>query len=146
MKSILISIQPKFCEKIANGEKTIEVRKTKPKIETPFKCYIYCTKAKKESEKTCFDKYTCVIGNGKVIGEFVCDRITYYYPFGLRGHKLSEETKTAMCLSIEDLNKYGKLNRVYGWHISELEIYDEPKELREFGKSKSPQRWCYVEE
>lgn len=44
MKSVLISIHPKWCEKIANGEKTIEVRKTKPKLDTPFKCYIYCTK------------------------------------------------------------------------------------------------------
>lgn len=31
MKSVLISIQPKWVEKIANGEKTIEVRKTAPK-------------------------------------------------------------------------------------------------------------------
>lgn len=44
MKSVLISIQPKWCELIASGKKTIEVRKTKPKLETPFKVYIYCTK------------------------------------------------------------------------------------------------------
>ena len=43
MKAVLISIRPKWCEKISSGEKTIEVRKTKPKLETPFKCYIYCT-------------------------------------------------------------------------------------------------------
>ena len=43
MKSVLISIQPKWCELIANGKKTVEVRKTRPKLETPFKCYIYCT-------------------------------------------------------------------------------------------------------
>ena len=41
MKSVLISIQPKWVEKIVKGEKTIEVRKSRPKIETPFKCYIY---------------------------------------------------------------------------------------------------------
>ena len=44
MKAVLISIQPKWVEKIANGEKTIEVRKTRPNLQTPFKCYIYCTK------------------------------------------------------------------------------------------------------
>ena len=44
MKSVLISIQPKWCELIANGKKTIEVRKSRPKIETPFKVYIYQTK------------------------------------------------------------------------------------------------------
>ena len=42
-KAALISIKPKWCEKIANGDKTIEVRKTRPKMNTPFKCYIYCT-------------------------------------------------------------------------------------------------------
>ncbi len=42
-KAVLISIQPKYCELIASGKKTIDVRKTRPKLETPFKCYIYCT-------------------------------------------------------------------------------------------------------
>ena len=42
MKSILLSIKPKYVELIASGEKTIEVRKSRPKLETPFKCYIYC--------------------------------------------------------------------------------------------------------
>ena len=42
-KAVMLSIRPKWCEKIASGKKTIEVRKTRPKLETPFKCYIYCT-------------------------------------------------------------------------------------------------------
>lgn len=46
MKSVLISIQPKWCELIASGKKTVEVRKTAPKLQTPFKCYIYCTGGK----------------------------------------------------------------------------------------------------
>ena len=44
MRAVLISIRPKWCELIASGKKTIEVRKTAPKINTPFKCYTYCTK------------------------------------------------------------------------------------------------------
>ena len=43
MKAVLISIQPKWGELIASGKKTVEIRKTKPKLETPFKVYIYCT-------------------------------------------------------------------------------------------------------
>lgn len=43
-RAVLISIRPEWCEKIADGEKTIEVRKTRPKLETPFRCYIYRTK------------------------------------------------------------------------------------------------------
>ena len=42
-KAVMLSIRPKWCKKIVNGEKTIEVRKTRPNIATPFKCYIYCT-------------------------------------------------------------------------------------------------------
>lgn len=63
MKSVLISIRPQWCEKIASGNKTIEVRKSAPK-EVPFKAYIYCTKGKSQSR--------C----GKVIGEFTCNNIT----------------------------------------------------------------------
>ena len=47
MKAVLISIRPKWVEKIVSGEKTLEVRKTRPKLETPFKCYIYCTGVKR---------------------------------------------------------------------------------------------------
>lgn len=45
-KAVMLSIHPKWCEKIVNGNKTIEVRKTRPKLDTPFKCYIYCTSGK----------------------------------------------------------------------------------------------------
>lgn len=48
--AVLLSVRPKWCELIASGKKTVEVRKTRPKIETPFKCYIYCTKPKELSE------------------------------------------------------------------------------------------------
>ena len=44
MKSILISIKPKWVAKILNGEKTIEMRKTMPKSDLPIDVYIYCTK------------------------------------------------------------------------------------------------------
>lgn len=77
MKSVLISIKPKDCELIANGSKTIEVRKTRPKIEIPFKCYIYCTHSGvtvKERDRNIYTDFS-----GKVIGEFVCDGITKLY-------------------------------------------------------------------
>ena len=31
-KAVMLSIRPKWMEKIASGEKTIEVRKTRPKL------------------------------------------------------------------------------------------------------------------
>ena len=81
MKSVLISIQPKWVEKIASGEKTIEVRKTRPKLETPFKCYIYQTKKFVTVDITDgANKYRPFLrqNQDKVIGEFVCDRIDEY--------------------------------------------------------------------
>lgn len=75
MKAVMLSIQPKWCEKIASGEKTVEVRKTRPKIETPFKCFIYETNW---SDNT-YWKNRHKGKLGKVIGEFVCDRIDEYH-------------------------------------------------------------------
>ena len=69
MKSVLLSINPKWCEMIANGKKTIEVRKTKPKLGAPFKCYIYECNWKENTMWSFKHKGRL----GKVIGEFVCD-------------------------------------------------------------------------
>lgn len=43
MKAVLLSIRPNWCKLIWSGMKTVEVRKSRPKLETPFKAYIYCT-------------------------------------------------------------------------------------------------------
>lgn len=179
MKSVLISIRPQWCEKIANGEKTVEVRKTRPKLETPFKCYIYCTKDNTDrvpsriwwkTDKTGFQH----ILNGKAIGEFVCDQITYFGnvatdPWKYLLGSVHEEHKRLItekaCLTEEEILQYkGR----YGWHISDLKIYDTPKKLGEFRQChkceyhegcdqheyscdgyynlrRPPQSWCYVE-
>lgn len=154
MKSVLISIQPKWCELIAIGKKTIEVRKTAPKLQTPFKCYIYCTNEKHKGEvlligndgkQVALGDYRNAfhwknIGNGKVIGEFVCDRIGQIeyqekYLAGLTSRTalqfFADKIKSS-CLTLEELNAYGKCATLYGWHISDLKIYDTPKELGEF--------------
>lgn len=159
-KAVMLSIRPKWCEKIASGEKTIEARKTRPKLDTPFKCYIYCTQS------------GVALGawgkHGKVIGEFTCDRI---YGLAPLNHAPDDVEKQA-CLTREEIVNYLK-GTGYGWHISDLKIYDKPRELREFKKSsrdcfyadlglakrdcpdcknsgcfleRPPQSWCYVEE
>lgn len=158
MKAVLISIQPKWVEKIASGQKTIEVRKTAPKCKEPFRCYIYCSKdnaneivlLKNYKNRFIFGDYRnadghfYTIANGKVIGEFVCDKIiewqhdkghqyyveypddcTSYFPY-LKCH--SEATG----LKCSEIENYGKGKTLYGWHISDLKIYDKPKELSEF--------------
>ena len=151
-KAVLISIRPEWCQKIMAGRKTVEVRRTRPKMNPPFKCYIY----------------KC--GNGKVVGEFLCDQIIEDRTYG---H--NEEFYRAACMSAYDAAAYAMQSPMYGWHISNLKIYDTPKELIEFhtwkkckscNKSgyestaciydenciipaaitKAPQSWCYVEE
>ena len=89
-KSVLISIQPKWCELIASGKKTLEIRKTRPQHDLSFKCYIYCTKKgealiKRENIRDKSGAYPGTIlerVSGKVIGEFVCDSI-YIRPVNL---------------------------------------------------------------
>lgn len=136
-KAVLISVKPKWCELIASDEKTIEVRKTKPKLKPPFKCYIYCTKDKNnhfwtgkrysyadDHSHNAFDKG----GNGKVIGEFVCDTFVTDLTFG---H--DPLFNGAACMSEVEAAAYSCQSPIYGWHISDLKIYDKPRNLSEFG-------------
>ena len=126
MKSVLISIQPKWVGKIASGEKTIEVRKNRPNLETPFKCYIYETTAKYKTRLLGLN-CTCQ-GRGKVIGEFVCDKMLESFLNNNDGWFIEKA-----CLTQEEIDKYQGDNPIlYGWHISDLKIYDKPKDLSEF--------------
>ena len=165
----MLSIRPKWCEKIINGEKTIEVRKTRPKLETPFKCYIYCTMDHPyisvscgELDKLNYRTNTVCRCNGKVIGEFTCDRIYEIRKRGIPENfdycylSLNEwgnddiETEiraiSASCVSKEELNAYGaKAPLLYGWHISDLRIYDAPRKLSEFRRATDPCDSCHAE-
>ena len=162
MKAVLLSIKPKYCELIASGQKTVELRKTRPKTATPFKVYMYCTKEKVPGEillrngevfgqNKGFRQNGDIPLAGKVIGEFVCDEIEDFSNYSV----IAQYLKNRKC--------------GYGWHISDLKIYDKPKELSEFhkhievldgasikeleelgivncGLNRPPQSWCYVED
>lgn len=185
-KAVMISIQPKWCELIASGKKTIEVRKTMPKLETPFKCYIYMTmnglssmigvKTKQGFVMQETHKVYPNMANGRVIGEFVCDKINEFKVFEngavqYWGYYDLEKS----CLTYNQIAEYiGNNKKGYAWQISDLKIYDKPKELSEFKKhlncgnydccvchnwdridlkciamnnelTRPPQSWCYVE-
>ena len=171
MKAVLISIHPKWCELIERGKKTVEVRKTRPKLETPFKVYIYETLGEKiKLSNVC--KGAINRGCGKVIGEFVCDRIIdipYSQYFVDYYHTMPQADLEASCLSLGFIDEYLLSNSGYGWNISNLVIYDKPKELGAFEieckggcdipwvyyppcencrknrLTRPPQSWCYVE-
>ncbi len=197
MKSVLISTRPKWCEKICHEigkeeagkpiyEKRIEVRKTAPK-EVPFKAYIYETKESKR--RYLDDRFNSFLDNkshytdmGKVIGEFVCDKVYLIKNQGSRFSVADEEQSVTneiarqSCLDYDDMVSYLGNKDGYGLHITDLKIYDKPKELSEFRKkgfmteeewlfnlypnthchyeawakkfeiARPPQSWCYVEE
>ena len=155
-QAVLISIRPKWCEKNISGEKTIEVRKMRPKMDMPFKCYIYRSV------------------QGGVIGEFICDDI---FERIVRVGAICEPPKYCICdwnmdctpldtlladacLTKDELEKYLDGGVGYGWHISNLKIYDHPRDLWEFAClqretefglaprpiTRPPQSWRYVEE
>lgn len=139
--SILISINPQWCELIANGLKTIEVRLSAPKLKPPFKCYIYCTRKGKNliyyGKNPDGDPYMS-IKNGKVIGEFVCEKVSKYLYVdhesdpGVKYYDITTAEGEATALSYNKFENYGKGRTLFGWHISNLVIYKEPLPLEAF--------------
>lgn len=164
-KAVLISIRPEWVKKILAGEKTLEVRKNRPNMETPFKVYIYCT-AGNLSYKVNGGMVCNVSGGKMVVGEFVCDNVIV----DTKGENCDILCAQG-CMSLGQVNSYGGNRKLYGWHISNLKIYDFPKPLENFkpwhreckcndlglaipecemchdcAVEKPPQSWCYVEE
>ena len=141
MKVMMISIKPKWCAKIMNGEKTIEVRKNKALASAIQKLideqgyadiYVYCSKS----------NYLGYISNryvGKVVFKFRCYKVeeidytylvnarSYFIQSCLTAHHFSKEC----CLEQWELDQYLNGKKGYAIHISDLEIF-KPKELNEF--------------
>ena len=149
-------------------------------MDTPFKCYIYCTKPEEKlltimkdgdenygetyHGKPVFIKTEKAPTTGlwdkrqKVIGEFTCNRVTNL--FSNSRFWLDEDDVLHTCLSAAEMRKYANGARgLYGWHISDLRVYDHPRDLWEFTGlrqtrfgwepvpiTRPPQSWRYVEE
>lgn len=194
MKAILISIQPKWVEKILNGEKTIEIRKRFPKDYVGW-VYIYCTKDNKNKLVPCYEEddnyhgyyldhfeilergqkpkkpktpepadpfddnkewcnYYCQLLdykqfdsrenlNGKVVARFWCDNVTEYInggqwhdnnTFGSYDDYIKDNILEKSCLTEEELFNYCEDLAFSSIHISQLEIFDKPKDLDSFVK------------
>lgn len=127
-KAVLISIKPHWCDLIRSGRKNMEIRKNRPRFDTPFKVYIY---------ETLNDGR----GRGMVIGAFICDRIWKITPpgsFSIRNGV------SGCCLTYDEVKEYAGWNNIavphdrlrdlYGWYISDLKIYDKPRDLDEFSR------------
>lgn len=161
MKAILLSIRPNWCKLIWSGMKTVEVRKTRPKLETPFKVYIYCTGREEWIMK--LPKTGAQKMSSRVIGEFTCNYIAPIFRYApwipgepaklyarcADGHCRKGYTDQLLrdaCLNRADVEKYfGDLNGLagYGWRISDLKIYDKPKSILDFHRAvDKTELWC----
>lgn len=168
-KSVLISLSPYWYYLIGEGIKTIEVRKTIPKSpDWDKQVYCYMAKDKKsfaQIPKEFQEKYRAHIG--RVGMRWTCDKVYNITPVPYyeeeTGYKIPQVVLDGSCLFAHDIIKYltckDYRRNAYGWHISDLKIYDTPKELGEFltpsgtggvcGNhylSRPPQSWMYIEE
>lgn len=125
MKAVMLSLRPQWAEKIFNGSKTIEVRKSRPSIPTPFTVYVYMTKRKWIFKLLPFLKNRFA----KVIGSFVCDDVITDF----HGEHSDDFAKYAL-LSLDEQKKYGGNKPLYGWHITEPKLFEKPRMLEEFSK------------
>lgn len=176
MKAVLISIKPNWCKLIWSGMKAVEVRKTRPKLEPPFKCYIYCTLAGSDSlfmdalnrDVAAWNRGGWPEKKGRVIGSFICDNIRRIGPEYCVVKEDIESAISGSLLTVPQVKdyagwksgmRYADLKDLYGWHISDLKIYDRPRPLSDFTRLRAtkfgyepveirrpPQSWFYVED
>lgn len=169
--AVMISIRPKWVEKILKGEKTVEIRKTMPKCALPCKVYIYCTKGDRYLCKSANRKYDTYFNafisfnsenkelnaplNKKIVAEFTLKQVDIleYCHLGIShtnayvptNENADYEWVKHGCVDYNDIVDYGKCETLYAYHIDDLIVYDKAKELREFGIKQAPQSWCYCE-
>lgn len=169
MKSVLFSVRPEWCNKIAAGEKTIEVRKTAPNLATPYKGYLYCTlsgcneffRDVLRGDTAAWNRENWGLRKGRVWAEFICDAdLPLLFSCSDPAALVIHYEVTGTCLSDVEIMEYlGNGQQGHGLHISGLTIYDKPRELSEFatgkdcggfikwhGLTRPPQSWCHVEE
>lgn len=154
--AIIQSVKPYFVGLIAEGKKFIELRKSEPKAYIPpFKVYIYCTKTGNflARRNSIINQYMRNKYGGKVVGEYICKNIYEYdmFPNEYGIYDILDDDREKICLSMDEIWTYGMGKRLYGYEISDVRIYDEPKYLCEFESKgfplrKPPQSWCYVKE
>ncbi len=142
-KSVLIAIQPYWVFLIiaktmgwnVEQDKTVEVRKNFPRNKNWDKTVkIYCSKDRKsfgripKEYQPAMEKLL-----GKVVGEFVCDEITKF-SFDEKYDNLTlVDMSWKSCLSKDEIADYANEQYIiFGWHISNLVVYDQPKELNRF--------------
>ena len=139
--AVLMSVRPKWVNLMASGEKTLEIRKNYPKqIEAPFKVIVYCTK----------DDVIPFFVNGKrwngyVVGEFTCRGYEMFrVPFPGSLETMDADILRRSCAEWTNLHWYAGRRTMFGWDVSDFELYDEPQELEKYGYHTAPFSWNYI--
>lgn len=121
MAVVVLSLHQKWWwQKMAAGEKVLELRKSKPQCKAPFRVLVYVT------------------GGVGVVGEFVCQEVLEIKNF--------EEAEKKSRVPAHDIHNYaaGSRNKVYGWEITAVKEYPQAVALEELGMKRAPQSWQYV--
>lgn len=127
MVSVLLSVRPHWCRLIFAGQKSVELRKSAPRLpqgETQFRVLLYETRS--------------AGGRGAVVGEAVCFIVEKATPpFNVRLSDLS-------CVDPDSLREYSHGRPIYGWYLAYITEYRQPRPLPDYGLQWAPQSWCYI--
>lgn len=136
MRKVLASLKPYYYYLVSEGIKRIEVRKNTPKASDWNKeVLFYMSKDIKSFAKIPKEfqgKYRKHFG--KVGMQIVCDEVYEWKYDYCDGVDIDDDLILDTCLDREDINIYAKGKTLYGWHISDLKIYDNPKPIMQFYK------------
>ena len=120
--TILLSIKPKFVEKILNGEKCFEYRKRIPEHSID-KLIIY------SSSPVC-----------KVVGEAEIEKILFDTP-----ENIWHITKYQSGIGSEFFFEYFKDKKVaYAYKLKNIKKYFPPRKLSDYGLKTAPQSFSYI--
>lgn len=125
MIEVMLAIRPKWLRLIFQGEKSVEIRKSRPNTAEPFWVDLYETKSDS--------------GRGAVVGQCLCylaARVTELFEMTI----LQESS----CVTAAEMRKYSAQRHICAWYLSSVEKFKEPHPLSEYGIHHAPQSWCYV--
>lgn len=120
MPVVILSLHQKWWQKMAAGEKVLELRKSKPQCKTPFRVLVYIT------------------GGVGIVGEFICPEVLEVKNF--------EEAEKKSRVPAHDIHNYaaGSRRKVYGWEITAVKEHPRTVTLAELGIKRAPQSWQYM--
>lgn len=135
MQAVILSIRKEWARLILSGDKTLEIRKTKPnycaftisKATYPLRVFLYESKANG--------------GRGMIVG-WVDYEGVQEIPADADAETV-RATAARACLRVQDFDTYRRGRTVYAWRLGEPHKI-EPLGLMRFGIDRAPQSWQWL--